>query len=152
MSRDVIRGRSPLKDRSFFRTMAPADERLRRQPVTFVKTFGSDRTVNFAKIWSASWITICLRESQDDKFHKTAEVKSRRGGSDVVRRILEKNLSSTLDRNYPKIFEITYCNLPDSRFESPTASHVQLCWVICINNILNCFCGGALNFWTWIIQ
>ena len=46
----VTRGRSPLKDRSFFRTIAPADERLRRQPVTFVKTLGSDRTVNFARI------------------------------------------------------------------------------------------------------
>ena len=43
-------------------------------------------------------------------------------------------------------------NLPDGRFESPTATHVQLCWIIRIDNILNCFCRSPLDFWTWIIQ
>lgn len=39
----------PLNDRNRFRTAAPAELKFLKHPVAFVNTFGSDRTVNFAK-------------------------------------------------------------------------------------------------------
>ena len=79
----------PLCERSFFRTIDPAEERFLKQPVTLVNIFGSARTLNFVNVGKATWIMICLSASHDDNVHKTAELRSRKGWSVVVWRILK---------------------------------------------------------------
>ena len=44
----------PLCERSFFRTIDPAEERFLKQPVTLVNIFGSARTLNFVNVGKAT--------------------------------------------------------------------------------------------------